>query len=123
MLFLSGEYKGLKYNKSLAVESAKFLQKHYFPNDFFVSGIFSFSTEYEELEYEKSMSNCLELLSKCDGVVFLSNYLNSVGAKIERDFVKDKQYIRKYYFDYIERVLYKMHDNGNLELIKPSISI
>ena len=68
------------------------------------------------------MNNCLELLSKCDGVVFLSNYLNSVGAKIEKDFVKDKQYIKKYYFDYIERTLYKMHDNGDLELIKASIS-
>lgn len=111
MIFISGTYGGDKRNKEIAEECARYLYRH-FKRDIYVSGIFSFAREYEDIDLDE----CITLMSKCDKVIFLSNYKNSSGANTERDYAKFED-IESYYFDLDTRLIYNLDKNDNLDLI------
>ena len=62
MIFISGAYGGDKRNKEIAEECARYLYRH-FEKDIYVSGIFSFAREYENIPIE-DCSNCMVEFNK-----------------------------------------------------------
>ena len=111
MIFISGLYENNERNRNIATEVAKYLYRH-FEKDIYVSGIFSFAREYEDIDLDE----CITLMSKCDKVIFLSNYKNSTGANTERDYAKFED-MESYYFDLDTRLIYNLDKNDNLNLI------
>ena len=109
MIFISGAYGGDKRNKEIAEECARYLYRH-FEKDIYVSGIFSFAREYEDIDLDE----CITLMSKCDKVIFLSNYKNSDGAKIEYEFAL-KNKLEMYLFDLDTREIRKIDEKIGLE--------
>ena len=109
MIFISGAYGGNKRNKEIAEECARYLYRH-FEKDIYVSGIFSFAREYENIPIE----DCLELLKLCNKILFLSSYKNSDGAKIEYEFAL-KNKLEMYLFDLDTREIRKIDEKIGLE--------
>lgn len=119
MVFISGEYKGLKSNYDRTVKATKYLYENYrvFEGECMVSGIFSLPHSYDELPYEEGLQHCLRLLEKCSSVVFLSGCEHSVGSKIEYEYLENLPWIEKYYFDVENKNLFYVDKQNNVELI------
>ena len=111
MIFISGLYENNERNRNIATEVAKYLYRHYEKTEY-VSGIWSFPLDYNDI----SIESCITLMSKCDKVIFLSNYKNSNGANTERDYAKFED-MESYYFDLDTRLIYNLDKNDNLDLI------
>ena len=109
MIFISGAYGGDKRNKEIAEECAKYLYRHYEKTEY-VSGIWSFPLDYNDI----SIESCITLMSKCDKVIFISNYKNSDGAKIEYEFAL-KNKLEMYLFDLDTREIIKIDEKIGLE--------
>lgn len=109
MIFISGKYGGLEENKEIAIGSAKWLYEN-FNEDAYVSGIWSLPHSYDELPYDDGLSNCIDLLEKCDSIIMLMNFYESEGALKELEYAKMRGK-RIYLFDYTLYRLYLFKDD------------
>ena len=100
LIYVAGKYGGNPENKKLIEEVIKYLRKQ--DNSYYESGcatideseyvyfspVHAFDMFYEDTEYYEALDYCLSVLERCDKAIFLSNFEESTGAKIEYGFCK-----------------------------------
>ena len=100
LIYVAGKYGGNPENKKLIEEVIKYLRKQ--DNSYYESGcatideseyvyfspVHAFDMFYEDTEYYEALDYCLSVLERCDKAIFLSNWEESTGAKIEYGFCK-----------------------------------
>ena len=100
LIYGAGKYGGNPENKKLIEEVIKYLRKQ--DNSYYESGcatideseyvyfspVHAFDMFYEDTEYYEALDYCLSVLERCDKAIFLSNWEESTGAKIEYGFCK-----------------------------------
>lgn len=69
-----------------------------FPDTVFINPIANFAA-LRDMRYEAVMRYCVNLLLRCDSVVFTGKYKDSIGCRIERTAAED---YKKPVFFYIE---------------------
>lgn len=84
-VYIAHPYGGLEENK-LSVENIikKLIKKH--DNILFISPIHALGFLYTEVEYEKGMEYCFELLKQCDEIWLCKGWEGSRGCCIEFDY-------------------------------------
>ena len=98
LIYVAGKYGGNPENKKLIEEVIKYLRKQdesydeYAITDgiekVYFSPVHAFDMFYEDTEYYEALDYCLSVLERCDKAIFLSNWEESTGAKIEYGFCK-----------------------------------
>ena len=98
LIYVAGKYGGNPENKKLIEEVIKYLRKQdesydeYAITDgiekVYFSPVHAFDMFYEDTEYYEALDYCLSVLERCDKAIFLSNFEESTGAKIEYGFCK-----------------------------------
>ena len=100
LIYVAGKYGGNPENKKLIEEFIKYLRKQdesYYESGcaaideseyVYFSPVHAFDMFYEDTEYYEALDYCLSVLERCDKAIFLSNWEESTGAKIEYGFCK-----------------------------------
>jgi hypothetical protein len=82
MIYVAHPFQGNVDNELRVAYIIRKLQKR-FPDYTFISGIEAFGNYYYNVEYDKGLKMCLELLSKCDGMLVYGDYQKSKGCLAE----------------------------------------
>lgn len=100
LIYVAGKYGGNPENKKLIEEVIKYLKKQdksYYESGcgtidgseyVYFSPVHAFDMFYEDTEYYEALDYCLTVLERSDKAIFLSNFEESTGAKIEYGFCK-----------------------------------
>ena len=100
LIYVAGKYGGSKENKKLIEDVIKYLRqqdKSYYESEHaitdgsekvYFSPVHAFDMFYEDTEYYEALDYCLTVLERSDKAIFLSNFEESTGAKIEYGFCK-----------------------------------
>ena len=100
LIYVAGKYGGNPENKKLIEDVIKYLKqqdKSYHKSEYaitdgsekvYFSPVHAFDMFYEDTEYYEALDYCLSVLERCDKAIFLSNWEESTGAKIEYGFCK-----------------------------------
>jgi len=99
MMYISHPFTGNeKENAADAKRVKKALQLAY-PNICFVNPLDEFG-DNDKLDYSTALSLAMELLSRCDGVIFCRNWEKSTGCKAEMAYAKKAGMEIKYLSEY-----------------------
>lgn len=95
VIYVSHPYNGLLSNSIEAEKMTEKLQKK-FPQAVFLSPIHAIKEDYSATDYVLGLSHCMELLKRCDGVIFSGDWKNSKGCMAEYFTAK---YMKKWIFN------------------------
>lgn len=87
IIYISHPYQGKKENLDDIEAIVLNLLKEY-PQYLFLSPVHTFGFEYETLDYQKGLAECLWLLQKCDEAWIYGDYSSSNGCQAEIEFCK-----------------------------------
>lgn len=125
LVYVAHPYGGLEENKKKVEEIVKELLKlHPFDTDeevHYISPIHAFGYLYEEVDYEKGLRMCLDVLDKADALLLCGDYVSSKGCIAELTYaqVKNKPiYVLENYLDLSDHEYYSVGDNGNINCDK-----
>ena len=100
MIYISHPYSGSpRENKADADGIRGYLKKEH-PSICFVNPLGMFGDE--TTEYLVTLSDAMELLSHCDGMVYCEGWEDSVGCRAEIAFCKQQGIKHKYIKDFIQ---------------------
>lgn len=87
--YVAHEYGGLPENVADAKQITRMLALAN-PDNVYISPLLAFShIKYKEISYEVEMQHCIDLLSRCDGLIVTGKNI-SEGVKREIDAATDK---------------------------------
>lgn len=119
MMYISHPFTGNEaMNRIDATRVKKTLQLTY-PNICFVNPLDEFG-DNEKLEYCTALSLAMELLSRCDGVIFCRGWEKSVGCRAEMAFALKTEMEIRYLSDYGITTAGVVSDSDNTEYEFPT---
>ena len=84
-VYISHSYSGKEENKQDIERIARLLVKK-FPNIVPVSPVHTYGYLYNDVDYDRGLDFCIELLKTCDCMWVFGDYSNSKGVHAEIDY-------------------------------------
>ena len=82
MVYVAHPYSGKPENKQDCESILQQLQ-HDYPGYVFVAGVTSINCDYNTTPYHVGLALCLELLSRCEGIIMTNGFEDSKGCMAE----------------------------------------
>lgn len=99
MMYISHPFTGNEKENAAGAKRVKKALQLAYPNICFINPLDEFG-DNDKLDYCAVLSLAMELLSRCDGVIFCRNWEKSTGCKAEMAYAKKAGMEIKYLSDY-----------------------
>lgn len=99
MMYISHPFTGSEEKNAKDAKHVKKTLQLTYPNICFVNPLDEFG-DNDKLDYCTALSLAMELLSRCDGVIFCRNWEKSVGCRAEMAYAKKRDMEIRYLSEY-----------------------
>ena len=99
MMYISHPFTGNEKENAAGAKRVKKALQLAYPNICFINPLDEFG-DNDKLDYCAALSLAMEILSRCDGVIFCRNWEKSTGCKAEMAYAKKAGMEIKYLSDY-----------------------